>query len=136
MFQTRFCKRFGVAATEEHTLRAILFGNGWSGAPHRTLRTPFVEEWLGRESETQDSRPDAPIIGHTRIAGQQIPVRRFVSIPPNQNATGDIDSMALLAGQSVGLVSRIKPVGEIVREMMQGAQELTSRRLMPLCADG
>ena len=124
-----------VAATEEHTVRTILFGNSWPDAPHRTLTTPFVEQWLGRESETQDSRPDAPIIGHTRIAGQEIPVRRFVSIPPNQNATGDIDSMVLLAGQSVGLVSEIKPAGEVVREMMQGAQELISRRLMPLCAD-
>jgi nitronate monooxygenase len=121
-----------VTATEEHTERTILFGHGWPDAPHRTLRTPFVEQWLGRENETQDSCPDGPIVGHTRIAGQQIPVQRFVSIPPNQNATGDIDSMALLAGQSVGLVAEIKPAGEVVREIMRGAQELISRKVMPL----
>ncbi len=113
-----------VAATEEDTVRTILFGHGWPDAPHRTLRTRFVEQWLGHENETQDSRPDEPIVGHTRIGGQELPIHRFVGIPPNQYATGDIDSMDLLAGQSVGLVAEIKPAGEVVREIMRGAQEL------------
>jgi nitronate monooxygenase len=64
-----------------------------------------------------------------------MPVQRFLGIPPNQNATGDIDSMDLLAGQSVGLVTQIKPASEIVREIMRGAQELISRKLIPLCAE-
>ena len=51
-----------------------------------------------------------------------MPIHRFVGIPPNQNATGDIDSMDLLAGQSIGLVPEIKPAGEIIREIMQAAQ--------------
>ena len=122
-------------ATEEHTVRTILFGHGWPHAPHRTLRTAFVEHWLSRERETQDSRPDEPIIGYTKIAGREIPVQRFVSIPPNQNATGDIGSMVLLAGQSVGLVAKIKPAGEVVGEIVRGAEELISRKLMPLCSD-
>ncbi len=125
-----------VGATEEDTVRTILFGHGWPDAPHRTLRTRFVEQWLGRENETQDSSPDEPIVGHTRIAGQEMPVQRFVGIPPNENATGEIESMDLLAGQSVGLVSEIKPAGEIVGEVMHGTQELISRKLMPLCAEG
>ena len=122
-----------VAATEDDTVRTILFGHGWPDAPHRTLRTRFVEQWLSREKETQDSRPDEPIVGHTRIGAQEMPIHRFVGIPPNQNATGDIDSMDLLAGQSVGLVPEIKPAGEIVREIMQAAQNLISRKLLPLC---
>ena len=32
-----------LAATEEDTVRTILFGHGWPNAPHRTLRTPFVD---------------------------------------------------------------------------------------------
>jgi NAD(P)H-dependent flavin oxidoreductase YrpB (nitropropane dioxygenase family) len=52
-----------VAASEEDTVRTILFGNGWPDAPHRTLRTPFVREWVARESKTQDPRSDEPIIG-------------------------------------------------------------------------
>ena len=112
------------AATEEDTVRTILFGNGWPDAPHRTLRTPFVNQWIPRESETQGSQPEEPVIGRTAIAGAEISVQRFVSIPPNVDATGDIQSMALLAGQSVGLVHDLRPAGEIVREMVAGSERL------------
>jgi enoyl-[acyl-carrier protein] reductase II len=113
-----------VAASEEDTVRTILFGHGWPHAPHRTLRTPFVNQWLDRESETQDSRPDEPIIGRTVIAGAEISIQRFVSMPPNVRATGDIESMALLAGQSVGLVDEIRPAADILRETVNGAERL------------
>jgi len=113
-----------VAASEENTVRTILFGHGWTDAPHRALRTPFVGEWLDRERETQDSRPDEPVIGRAVIAGAELPIQRFVSIPPNSSASGDIESMALLAGQSVGLVDEIRPAADILRETVNGAERL------------
>jgi len=113
-----------VAASEEDTVRTVLFGHGWPHAPHRTLRTAFVREWLNRESETQGSRPDEPVIGNTAVAGTEMPVQRFVSLPPNVHATGDIESMALLAGQSVGLVDQIRPAADIVRETVDEAERL------------
>jgi enoyl-[acyl-carrier protein] reductase II len=109
------------AASEEDTVRTILFGNGWPDAPHRTLKTPFVSTWIPRESEAQDCSRDEPIIGRSIIGGVQIPIQRFASMPPNREATGDIHSMSLLAGQSVGLVHDIRPAAEIVREMVDGA---------------
>jgi NAD(P)H-dependent flavin oxidoreductase YrpB (nitropropane dioxygenase family) len=45
-------------ASERDTVRTILFGHGWPNAPHRTLRTAFVRQWLGREARGQESRPD------------------------------------------------------------------------------
>ena len=57
----------------------------------------------------QESRADEPVIGHTVIADQQMPLQRFMGFPPNVDATGDIESMDLLAGQGVGLVREIKP---------------------------
>jgi enoyl-[acyl-carrier protein] reductase II len=113
-----------VAASEEDTVRTILFGHGWPHAPHRALRTPFVSEWLDRERETQDSRPDEPVIGRVVIAAAELPIQRFVSIPPNVNASGDIESMALLAGQSVGLVNEIRPDADILCETVDGAERL------------
>jgi nitronate monooxygenase len=113
-----------VAATEEDTVRTVLFGHGWPHAPHRTLRTRFVKEWVDRESETQDSRSDEPIIGRTFISGAEIPIQRFASMPPNIHATGDIESMSLLAGQSVGLINEIRPAAEILRETINGAERL------------
>lgn len=88
------------------------------------MRTPFVSDWVDRESETQDSGPDEPIIGRTVIAGAEMPIQRFVSIPPNSLATGDIESMGLLAGQSVGLVDEIRPAADILRETVSGAERL------------
>jgi NAD(P)H-dependent flavin oxidoreductase YrpB (nitropropane dioxygenase family) len=116
-------------AAEEATVRTILFGHGWPNAPHRTLRTAFVQQWLGNEARGQESRPDEPVIGRTAIAGQEIPMLRFMGFPPNRDATGDIDSMDLLAGQSVGLVREIKPAGQIIRELIEDARRIIDRRL-------
>ena len=65
-----------------------------------------------------------PIIGRTFISGAEIPIQRFVSMPPNIHATGDIKLMSLLAGQSVGLVDEIRPAAEILRETVNGAERL------------
>jgi len=113
-----------VTAGEDDTVRTILFGNGWPNAPHRVLRTRFVETWLSRESETQSSDVKDPPIGETSIAGLATPVSRFAAIPPNAAASGEIESMELLAGQSVGLVNDVKPAGEIVRGMMSEARSI------------
>jgi nitronate monooxygenase len=53
-----------------------------------------------------------------------MPVSRFAAIPPNAAASGEIESMELLAGQSVGLVNDVKPAGEIVRGMMSEARSI------------
>src|SRR5262245_44868708 len=123
-----------VAASEEDTVRTILFGYGWPNAPHRTLRTAFVRQWLGQEGRGQESRPDEPIVGQTIIGGQSIPVLRFMGFPPNADASGDIDSMDLLAGQSVGLVREVVPAGQIVRELVEEAHQIISQRLAGLVA--
>jgi nitronate monooxygenase len=119
-------------ATEEETVLTPLFGGGWPDAPHRALRTPFVEEWLPQQARGQAQRPDEPIIGHTEMAGQLVPVPRFGALPPSADATGDVDAMCQLAGQSVGLVGEVKPAGAIVRELVAGAQQLLSTRLLSL----
>jgi nitronate monooxygenase len=113
-----------VAATEEDTVHTLLFGGGWPAAPHRTLRTAFVEEWLGREARGQEQRPDEPIVGETRMGGMAVPVTRFASLPPSAGTTGDVASMQLLAGQSAGLVGEVKAAGAIVRELAEGARRI------------
>ena len=117
-------------ATEENTIRTTLFGGGWLNAPHRVLRTPFVEEWFGQEAPGGEQRPDEPIIGETSFAGQWIPVGRFMSLPSTADASGEVESMALLAGQGVGLVQEITPAGEIVRELVEGARRIIEQRLV------
>jgi nitronate monooxygenase len=114
-------------ATEADTVRTTLFGYGWPNAPHRALRTKFVEEWLGNEARGQESRPDEPVIGKTKIFGQEMPLLRFMGFPPNIDVTGDIESMGLLAGQGVGLVQEIRPAGEVVREIVAQADRIIEK---------
>src|SRR5215470_2197236 len=123
-----------LAASEGDTVRTILFGHGWPNAPHRTLRTLFVRQWLGQEGRGQESRPDEAVVGRTVICGQPMPVLRFMGFPPNSDAKGDIDSMDLLAGQSVGLIHEVNPAGQIVGELVAEARQIISQRLAALIA--
>jgi enoyl-[acyl-carrier protein] reductase II len=116
-------------ATEEDTVRTTLFGRGWPNAPHRALRTAFVDEWLKDEARGSEQRVDEPVIGESIFGGERVPLQRFAGFPPTAEATGDIESMGLLAGQSVGLVTDIKPAAVIVRELVAGARAIIERRL-------
>ena len=118
-----------IAASEEDTVRTTLFGNGWPNAYHRTLRTPFVERWLPDEKRGSEQRSDEPIIGEISLGGVRMPLARFGSIPPAQDASGDIESMDFLAGQSVGLVNEIKPAAEVVREVVEQAAHVLAERV-------
>ena len=116
-----------LAATEDQTVRTTLFGYGWPNAPHRTLRTPFVERWLPEEVRGSKQRPDEPRIGETKMGGQPVPLLRFMGFPPTPDASGDLESMDFLAGQGVGLVTEIKPAAEVIREFVEGARHILSQ---------
>jgi NAD(P)H-dependent flavin oxidoreductase YrpB (nitropropane dioxygenase family) len=118
--------------TEEETIRTVLFGIGWPNSPHRTIRTDFVQQWLGSEDQAQELTPDTPLIGESIVAGRVVPVPRFMGFPPSAETTGDIESMALMAGQSVGMVQEIQPAGEIVKEIAERAERLITMRLQSL----
>jgi len=55
---------------------------------------------------------------------------QFLASPcytPGMDAEGDIDALSLWAGQSVGLLSEIKPAGDIVREIVAQAQSTLTK---------
>lgn len=117
-----------VDAIAEDTVHTTLFGYGWPNAPVRTLRTAFVDEWLGNTAQGQESRPDEPVVGHTTIAGREMPVLRFMGMPPNASSSGEIEMRSLLAGQGVGLIREIKPAADIVRELVAGTRHILVQR--------
>lgn len=114
-----------LTAKGENTVRTPLFGFGWPHAPHRALRTPFVEEWLSEVDRGQESRADEPVIGKSTIAGVEMPIQQFMGFPPNASSTGDIELRCLLAGQNVGMIDDIRPAGEIVAELAADIDELS-----------
>jgi enoyl-[acyl-carrier protein] reductase II len=120
-------KRRLLEADGEDTVKTTLFGHGWPNGMVRMLRTPFVEEWLGRESECQGSDPNEPVVGYTMIMGHRLPVKRFMGQPPNATSEGDLALRSLSAGQSVGLVRDIQPAADIMREIVRDLEAFQRR---------
>jgi len=99
-----------------------LFDIRWPNAPHRTLRNQTVRTWEAAGRPPSGDRPgEGDIIGVSRSSG---PIVRYQSYTPGADAEGDIDSMSLWAGQSVGLVTKTQPAGEIVREIAEQARSI------------
>jgi NAD(P)H-dependent flavin oxidoreductase YrpB (nitropropane dioxygenase family) len=82
----------------------------WPGAFARVMRTPFIQEWLGREGEVRQRR--AELLRRVQRARQE----------------GDVDNGTLLIGQDAGLIDRIEPAGEIVQRLVREAEDLLSQR--------
>ena len=49
------------------------------------------------------------------------PVRRYSASLPQPGMTGEVEALALYAGQSAGLVSRLQPAHDIVKEVADEA---------------
>ncbi|XP_023511402.1 uncharacterized protein LOC111776237 [Cucurbita pepo subsp. pepo] len=105
-----------------------IFGRArWPGAPQRVLQTPFYDDWKSLPANENES--NQPVIGRSTINGLDIDVRRFAGTVPNATTKGDIESMAMYAGQGVGLIKEILPAGEVVRKLVEGAQHLIQTHL-------
>ncbi|KAH1072164.1 hypothetical protein J1N35_024492 [Gossypium stocksii] len=107
-----------------------VFGRArWPGAPHRVLQTPFFCDW--KCLNAQENETNQPIIGRTIIHGMEREIRRFAGTVPNPTTTGDIESMVMYAGQSVGLIKEILPAGEVVKKLVEAAQLLIHQTFNP-----
>ncbi|KAF5733350.1 putative 2-nitropropane dioxygenase precursor [Tripterygium wilfordii] len=110
----------------EKTEYTDVFGRArWPDAPQRALATPFFSNW---ELLPHENELNQPVIGHSTIHGQEKEIRRFAGNVPNAIATGDVESMAMYAGEGVGLIKEIIPAGEVVRRLVEGAQLLIQQK--------
>jgi NAD(P)H-dependent flavin oxidoreductase YrpB (nitropropane dioxygenase family) len=82
----------------------------WPGAFARMLRTPFVQEWLGREGEVRLRRAEL----QKRMVGAR--------------ETGDVTNGALLIGQDAGLIDAVEPAGDVVKRIVREAEDVLVRR--------
>jgi enoyl-[acyl-carrier protein] reductase II len=116
-------KRRLVEAETGDTAVTTLFGPEWPDQPTRCLRNRVVDIWAGREHLRPKVSSGAPI-GCTLFQGQPYEMPRFSALPPTTTTAGDFEEMCLPAGQGVGLIRRIQPAAEVVREMMATAQQI------------
>lgn len=128
-------KRRIVAASAEDIARTALFGPEWPDQPMRVIRNRVVREWAGRDHKTPPASDPPHIIGRTVLLGQAYTMPQFSAILPTPDTTGDFEEMCLAAGESAGLVNAIKPVAQIVREMMDEAKWIIEKRLVPIIRD-
>lgn len=96
------------------TVLTTAFSKGWPDAPHRVLRS-CVEAARAFSGD---------IVGEQHLDGSTNPIPRFATPPPGRITTGEIDAMALYAGQSVAMVGEVKPAAAIVAELSEGAERL------------
>jgi NAD(P)H-dependent flavin oxidoreductase YrpB (nitropropane dioxygenase family) len=116
-------------ASETSTMYATVFDGGWPDSPHRALRNSTAEAWerAGRpaapgrpgEGDVLAQAPDGSYIG------------RYDATPPVRGTTGDVEALALYAGQSAALVSELRPAAAIVDELAAGAADAIERVRTP-----
>ena len=118
-----------VQSTAADTVKTSLFDVGWPGAPHRVLRNKIVTEWEEAGRPATGSRAgEAGVIGTvSRFAGTVDVVKYSSGSYPSLGFTPDIEYAALYAGVSCELVHDIPPAGQIVRELVQEAEEVIAQ---------
>jgi NAD(P)H-dependent flavin oxidoreductase YrpB (nitropropane dioxygenase family) len=77
--------------------------------------------------EAAQALHDDPVGTVTYIDGTQAGVPRFAATVADRTATGHVGAMALYAGQSVGAAKRVMPARDIVRELVEEAEQFLRR---------
>lgn len=110
-------------ANENDTVYAErLFNVGWDYAPHRVIRNSTVRMWESAGSPEVGKRPNENEIIAKRQNGS--PIYRYSDDSPLGTVTGDLESLAIYAGQSVGIIQEdIRPAAEVIQEIMRKAYE-------------
>jgi NAD(P)H-dependent flavin oxidoreductase YrpB (nitropropane dioxygenase family) len=103
-----------LGASAADTCLTEAFSVMWPNAPHRVLRSAIAR------AEALDDE----IIGEDHDGAEALPVPRLSVISPSARTTGHVEAMALYAGESVGDVTSVRPAGEIVAELVAGAERL------------
>jgi nitronate monooxygenase len=122
-------KRRVLAAPETEAIYTTLFDVGWADAPHRVLPKSTVAAWEAAGRPEPGARPGEGEILALAPNGEQVP--RYGVSEPIVGMTGELDALALYAGQSAGLVQAVEPAGTIVRRLVDEAETILHRLAEP-----
>lgn len=98
-----------------------LFNIGWDNAPHRVIKNSTVKAWENAGKPGIGNRPDENEIIAYKPDGT--PILRYSDEGPIAGTTGNLEQLALYAGQTAGLLSTVKPASELIAELVQELQE-------------
>lgn len=122
---TREYKERVVKSKAEDTVYTVLFDIGWPDAAHRVLRNKAFAEWEAAGRPASGQRPgEGTIVGTAPLAGTTVEVPKYSALVPITGFSGDMEYIALLAGESCSLVNDIKPAVQIVQDLVREAEEV------------
>jgi NAD(P)H-dependent flavin oxidoreductase YrpB (nitropropane dioxygenase family) len=122
---TRAYQERVVKSSAEDTVYTRLFDIGWPDAPHRVLRNQAVAEWEAAGRPASGQRPgERRIVATVPLAGTSVELPRYSVMPPMTGFSGDMEYVALYAGESCSLVNDIKPAAQIVQDLIREAEEV------------
>jgi nitronate monooxygenase len=107
-----------IASSGDDTLYSDLFDGGWPNAPLRTLRTATTDAWEAAGRPAAPQRPGEGDIVASRADGSGI--ARYFFSSPTRDMSGDVEAMALYAGEGVGLVRARQEAAAIVADLAAG----------------
>jgi nitronate monooxygenase len=96
-----------LGAEARDTVLTELFDVGWPASPHRVIRNSTYQRWEAAGSQPSGERPGEG----EAVAGGTL---RYASDPPLAGTEGDVEAMAMYAGQSVGGITAVEPAAAIV----------------------
>lgn len=125
-FHPRYQERLLTASENDTIYLEYLFdGGAWTDAPARALRNKTVASWEAAGCPPKDQRPGQNDI--VAVSASRGDIKRYMPTAPITDVEGDIDALPMWAGQGVGLVKRIQPAAEIVREINAEARIVLKR---------
>lgn len=110
---------------ETDTSYTTLYDKGWPGMPHRVLRNETLEVWQSAGRPPAGERPGEDDV--VARAGDGEPIERYDEALATPDVEGDIESMALYAGQSVGLTDDVRPAESVLETLVSETHEAISR---------
>lgn len=67
---------------------------------------------------------DRETVGTMASADGEQPLPARAGLPPHTGVQGEVQAMALYAGEGVQHVTAVRPAGDVVRELAEGAEAL------------
>lgn len=101
-------------ADNDSTIYTICFNRDWN-AMHRVLRNSTTRDWEAEGCPNMGSKPgESDVVADHPEFG---PAMRYETIPPMVGHAGNLDEMAMYAGQGVGDVNDLPPAAELIERI-------------------
>ena len=111
------------AVGADATVLTTLFNKGWEDAPHRVLVNSTFRAWRAAGEPPIGTRPGETDVVATDPQGRA--VERYSDVIPVAGSHGDLEALALYAGEGVCAIGAVSPAGDIVAEL---ATNIRSRK--------